>query len=166
MWGEPISHSSRVLSISNHRLPGASKVLEANTLAREHTNQATAIREMFDSWAAAVRAEDFDGIRAHHSPDMLMFDVPLPLFSRGIDAYMDTWKLFYKSQARPVVFNFDDIEITAGEDVAFVTAIGHCLYIPPGAVPTKLQFRLTMGLRKEDSQWRIVHEHHSVPAEE
>jgi uncharacterized protein (TIGR02246 family) len=133
-------------------------------VAREYTNEETAIREIFDKWAAAVRAEDFNAIRANHSPDMLMFDVPAPLFSRGLDAYMDTWKLFYKSQARPIVFNFDDIEITAGEDVAFVSAIGRCVYIPPGGGPTKLQFRLTMGLRKQDGRWWIVHEHHSVPA--
>jgi uncharacterized protein (TIGR02246 family) len=138
----------------------------------EGTNNETAIREIFDSWAAAVRAEDFNAIRANHSPDMLMFDVPPPLFSRGLDAYMDTWTLFYKSQAKPVVFNFNfdgndnDIEITAGQDVAFVTAIGRCVYIPPGGGATNLQFRLTMGLRKQDGKWWIVHEHHSVPAEE
>ena len=136
-------------------------------MAREHTNpagtnNATAIRELFDNWAAAVRAEDFNAIRANHSPDMLMFDVPPPLFSRGLDAYMNTWRLFYKSQARPVVFNFDDIEITADENVAFVTAIGRCVYIPSGGGPTKLQFRLTMGLRKQNGSWWIVHEHHSL----
>ena len=136
-------------------------------MATVHTNSEAEIREIFDKWAAAVRAEDINGIGTNHSADILMFDVPLPLFSRGLDAYMDTWRLFYKSQARPVVFNFDDIEITAGEDVAFVSAIGRCVYIPSGGGgPTKLQFRLTMGLRKEDGKWRIVHEHHSVPAEE
>ena len=140
-------------------------------MAREHANHQsteneTAIREIFDRWAAAVRAEDINLIRANHSPEILMFDVPPPLFSRGLDAYMNTWKLFYKSQVRPVVFNFNDIEIAAGEDVAFVTAIGHCVYIPQGGGATKLQFRLTMGLRKKDGKWWIVHEHHSAPAGE
>jgi ketosteroid isomerase-like protein len=92
-------------------------------VAREYSNDETAIREIFDKWAAAVRAEDVDGIRANHSPDMLMFDVPPPLSSRGLDPYMDTWQLFSKSQVRPVVFNFDDIEITAGEDVS---GLRHC----------------------------------------
>lgn len=77
---------------------------------------------------------------------------------------MDTWQLFYKSQVRPIVFNCDDIEITASQDVAFITAIGRCVYIPPGGDPIKLQFRLTMGLCKQDGMWWIVHEHHSVPA--
>jgi ketosteroid isomerase-like protein len=93
-----------------------------------------------------------------------MFDVPPPLYCRGLDAYMETWQLFYKSQVRPVAFDFDDVEITASQDVGFVTAIGRCVYIATGGDPTKLQFRLTMGLRKQDGRWWIVHEHHSVPA--
>jgi len=133
-------------------------------VATEHANPDVAIRNIFERWAAAVRAEDIDGIRANHSPEILMFDVPPPLSSCGLDSYMDTWQLFYKSQVRPVVFNFEEVEITAGQDVAFVTAIGRCVYIPSGAGPTELQFRLTMGLRKQDGRWWIVHEHHSVPA--
>ena len=133
-------------------------------MATEHANHESAIREIFEQWAAAVRAEDIDGIRANHSPDMLMFDVPPPLWSRGLDAYMETWQLFFKSQVRPVVFNFEDVEITASQDVAFVTAIGRCVYIASDGDSTKLQFRLTMGLRKQDDRWWIVHEHHSVPA--
>jgi uncharacterized protein (TIGR02246 family) len=133
-------------------------------VAAEHPNDGAAIREIFDRWSAAVRAEDFEGIRANHSPDMLMFDVPSPLYCRGLDAYMETWQLFYKSQVRPVAFDFDDVEITASQDVGFVTAIGRCVYIATGGDPTKLQFRLTMGLRKQDGRWWIVHEHHSVPA--
>jgi ketosteroid isomerase-like protein len=27
-----------------------------------------------------------------------------------------------------------------------------------------LEFRLTMGLRKIDAKWRVLHEHHSLPA--
>jgi ketosteroid isomerase-like protein len=94
---------------------------------------------------------------------ILMFDVPPPFLSRGLDAYMATWQTFYPSQARPISFDFEDVEITAGEDVAFATAIGHCGYIERGE-RTDLKFRLTMGFRKQDGQWRIVHEHHSVPA--
>ena len=121
------------------------------------------IRRLILGWARAVREEDFAGIRAHHSDDMLMFDVPPPFKSCGLDAYMATWGLFYPMQARPIRFEFEQIEIKAGPDVAFSTAIGHCAYIERGEV-TELQFRLTMGLEKRDGEWVIVHEHHSVPA--
>src|SRR5579863_8657053 len=67
-------HSSCALNISNHCRSRTSKISEADTVARELTNNnQTAIREIFDKWAAAVRAEDINGIRENHSPDMLMF---------------------------------------------------------------------------------------------
>jgi ketosteroid isomerase-like protein len=96
--------------------------------------------------------------------DMLMFDVPPPFLSRGLDAYMATWETFFTGTATPVVFDFDDVDITAGEDVAFATAVGHCINIERNWDKTNLKFRLTMGFRKHGGRWRIVHEHHSLPA--
>ena len=54
-----------------------------------------AIRDLVESWARAVRSKDLGGILAHHSEDMLMFDVPPPFESRGLEAYRETWNLFY-----------------------------------------------------------------------
>jgi uncharacterized protein (TIGR02246 family) len=122
-----------------------------------------AIRELIAQWAKAVRDEDLEGIRANHAPNILMFDVPPPFLSRGLDAYMATWKMFYPCQARPIAFDFEEMEVTAGSDVAFATAIGHCGYIEHGK-RTDLKFRLTMGFRKQGDRWQIVHEHHCLPA--
>lgn len=121
------------------------------------------IRDLIARWSKAVRDENLAGIRADHDPDMLMFDVPPPLLSRGLDAYMATWDEFFGAQVRPVQFDFHDIAVTAGADVAFATAIGRCRYIG-GDVETNLEFRLTMGLKKRGGRWCIMHEHHSVPA--
>jgi uncharacterized protein (TIGR02246 family) len=123
----------------------------------------TALQELIAQWAKAVRDENLPGIRANHDPDILMFDVPPPFLSRGLEAYMATWQTFYPMQARPIAFDFEEVEITAASDVAFATAIGHCDYIEHGK-KADLKFRLTMGFRKSNGQWRIVHEHHSVPA--
>jgi uncharacterized protein (TIGR02246 family) len=130
---------------------------------RDLSEDEAALRELIAQWAKAVRDENLPGIGANHDPDILMFDVPPPLLSRGLDAYMATWQLFYPSQVRPIAFDFDEVEITAGSDVAFATAIGHCNYMEHGK-ETDLNFRLTMGFRKGDGGWRITHEHHSVPA--
>jgi ketosteroid isomerase-like protein len=121
------------------------------------------IRKLISGWAKAVRDEDLAGIRAHHDPDILMFDVPPPFQSRGLEAYMATWDTFYPSQARPIRFDFEQMQITAGSDVAFATAIGHCGYIERGET-IDLKFRLTMGFQKKNDDWVIVHEHHSLPA--
>jgi uncharacterized protein (TIGR02246 family) len=126
----------------------------------------TEILALIEAWAAAVRTEDRAAIREHHDADMLMFDVPPPFLSRGLDAYMATWETFFSTAERPVAFDFHDIEIAAGAEVAFATAIGSCVYFDPKGKRQPLQFRLTMGLRKVDGRWRVMHEHHSVPAED
>jgi ketosteroid isomerase-like protein len=76
---------------------------------------------------------------------------------------MATWDGFFAWQAKPVQFDFHDVVITAGQDVAFATAIGRCGDLSSGE-KIDLEFRLTMGFRKLDGKWRIMHEHHSLPA--
>ena len=123
-----------------------------------------AIRKLVESWAAAVRRRDFGGILQNHSSDIMMFDVPPPLQSQGIEAYKKSWDLFFSWSSDPVPFDITEMSVTAGGDVAFVVATMRCA--EPGAYgePKGLDFRLTVGLRKIDGRWTITHEHHSVPA--
>jgi ketosteroid isomerase-like protein len=53
------------------------------------------IRALVESWAKAVRAKDMDGALSHHARDFLMFDVPMPLQSKGLEEYRKTWELFF-----------------------------------------------------------------------
>ena len=133
---------------------------------RQESHDEIELRELIARWSKAVRDQDFAGIRADHDPNILMFDVPPPFLSRGLDAYMATWQLFFGCVPKPVVFDFEDVEITAGQDVAFATAIGQCVNINRNGEKENLRFRLTMGFRKQNGRWRIMHEHHSLPAED
>jgi ketosteroid isomerase-like protein len=124
------------------------------------------IQGLIERWAKAVREENRPGIRADHDSDMLMFDVPPPLLSRRLDTYMATWgKFFSPWSEKPVAFDFHDVKITAGKDVVFATAIGQCAGVSSNGKREELEFRLTMCFRKIDGRWRVMHEHHSLPAE-
>jgi uncharacterized protein (TIGR02246 family) len=123
-----------------------------------------AIRSVIQSWTAAVRRRDFAGILQNHSSDIVMFDVPPPLQSRGIEAYRKTWDLFFSWSSDPIPFDVIEMSITAGSDVAFVVATMRCAGPGPNREQEVLDFRLTVGLRNIDGQWTITHEHHSVPA--
>jgi uncharacterized protein (TIGR02246 family) len=130
----------------------------------QHATDEAQIRALIEQWSKAVRDENRAAIRADHDADILMFDVPPPFLSRGLDAYMATWETFFASAEKPVSFAFHDVEVTCGADVAFATATGRCVNIDGNGKREPLEFRLTMGLRKIDGKWRIVHEHHSLPA--
>jgi uncharacterized protein (TIGR02246 family) len=124
----------------------------------------TEIRELIENWARAVRKKDLDGILKHHSPDILMFDVPPPIQSKGIEAYKKTWDLFFPWAKDSGVFDIVELTITAGEDVAFAAALMRCAGTEANGDKTELDFRLTVGLRKIGGGWIVTHEHHSLPA--
>jgi len=121
------------------------------------------IKQLVENWAKAVRNKDIDEILAHHSPDFVMYDVPPPFQSVGLDAYQKTWELFYANTKRGV-FDIQELHITAGEDVAFCFAKMKCEDKSGTEDFVPLDFRLTVGLKKIKGQWTIMHEHHSIPA--
>ena len=127
-------------------------------------NDATVIRTLIENWAAAVRGRNLDAILAHHSPDIVMFDVPPPIQSKGIQAYRETWDVFFSWARDSRVFDIQEMSVTAGSDVAFVTALMRCSGTEKSGEKIDLDFRLTVGLRKIDGEWTVMHEHHSIPA--
>jgi uncharacterized protein (TIGR02246 family) len=119
----------------------------------------TQIRGLVERWAAAVHAGDMDGVLADHAEDIVMFDVPPPSAGvRGIGAYRDVWPAFFEWQAAGASFDIEALEVTAGEDVAYVYALLRC-----GVDDDADRLRLTLGLRREDGRWVVAHEHHSFP---
>jgi ketosteroid isomerase-like protein len=118
------------------------------------------VREVIENWARAVSAGNRKAILAHHATDFLMFDFPNEI--RGLEAYNRTWDFFYAHPRGPISFAPSEIEVTAGDDVAFASCLFHC----DGTSAGPLDFRLTTGLCKVDGQWTIVHEHHSLRTKE
>ena len=121
------------------------------------------IETLIRSWAAAVHRGDMEAVLAGHAADIVMFDVPPPDQGvRGIEAYRATWPPFFAWQ-QEAVFEIESLEVTAGEDVAFAHALLHC-DTPEGLAATPdRRLRLTLGLRREEGEWVVAHEHHSFP---
>jgi uncharacterized protein (TIGR02246 family) len=117
----------------------------------------TQIRALIEKWARAARAKDMGGVLANHTDDIVMFDVPMPLQSRGMKQHQKTWELFFDhSPGGRGSFDIADLRITAGDSVAYCHAL---------VKVTDAKVRVTLGLRKERGQWLIAHEHHSYPIE-
>jgi uncharacterized protein (TIGR02246 family) len=128
------------------------------------SDDVTQIRDLIERWADAVHAGDLETVVADHGDEIVMFDVPPPERGvRGIDAYRETWPPFFEWQRQGASFEIEELDVIAGEDVAFAYALLRC------GTPDELQrdpenrLRLTIGLRKDDGRWIVVHEHHSFP---
>jgi uncharacterized protein (TIGR02246 family) len=122
------------------------------------------IRALIERWAAAVHAGDLDSVLADHAEDIQMFDVPPPNEVRGIDAYRKTWPPFFEWQKRGAAFEIVSLDVTAGDDVAFATALLRCGTEEELSEDPDNRLRLTVGLRNEGGRWVVSHEHHSFPA--
>ena len=128
-------------------------------------NEEAAVRRLIEDWASAVRAKDLGGVVARHTDDVLMFDVPPPAAVRGLSAYRETWPPFFKAlTAGAAAFDLVEVNVTAGDTVAFATALLRCGSAEELAKDSTPRLRLTLGLRKVAGTWHIAHEHHSFPA--
>jgi uncharacterized protein (TIGR02246 family) len=122
------------------------------------------IRDLIRRWSNAVHTGDLDTVLADHASDIVMFDVPPPERGvRGIDDYRETWPGFFQWQASGAVFEIDELDVTAGSDVAFARALLRCGTPDEFERRPDQRLRLTIGLRKEDGRWVVAHEHHSFP---
>jgi ketosteroid isomerase-like protein len=114
------------------------------------------IRAMLAAWTAAVRAHDLEGATQGRSAGIVMFDVPEPLQARGIEAYRDTWRLYFGDPGSRR-FALQETHVVVDGTVAWVHALLLCTM---GDAPAG---RLTLGLRCIDGAWVVEHEHHSFP---
>jgi ketosteroid isomerase-like protein len=131
-------------------------MLEGRNVVANTSNEAQ-IRALVENWTKAVRDGDMDSILAHHTDDIVMFDVPPPVQFKGMDEYKKTWELFFQfSPGGEGSFDILELHISASDTVAFCYGLVKVVDNP---------VRLTMGFRKVDGEWMIAHEHHSYPSE-
>ena len=128
------------------------------------TNDEAQIRALIERWALAVHEGDLEAVLADHADDIVMFDVPPPDNGvRGIAAYRATWPPFFEWQAKGASFELVELDVVAGSDVAFAYALLRCGMPEEFEKDPDNRLRLTLGLRKDDERWVVVHEHHSFP---
>jgi PhnB protein len=119
------------------------------------------IRAVIDDWARAMRAKDVAGVMAHYAPDSVTFDLAPPLISTGADA--EGLQAWFSTWPGPIGYEIRDRRITAGDDVAFCHSLNRLSGTKSDGEKADVWFRLTLGLRKLGGEWRIAHQHESVP---
>jgi uncharacterized protein (TIGR02246 family) len=128
------------------------------------TAQEREVRRLIERWARAVHAGDLDTVIADHAEDIVMFDVPPPKHGvRGLAAYRQTWPPFFEWQRSGASFEIVELEVTAGDEVAFAWALLRCGTAEELTNDPDNRLRLTIGLRRQNATWVVTHEHHSFP---
>ncbi len=123
----------------------------------------TEIRRVVDAWIKGLHDKDVDAVMAHAAPDILSFDLAPPLASRGAERYRKNLEAWFPTWDGPIDFEPRDLEITAGDDVAFCTSLNRIGGAKTDGQQSAIWVRVTACLRKLDSRWKVAHEHISTP---
>ena len=126
------------------------------------TNEAQ-IRALIDDRAKAVRAKDVNGAISSIAPDVLSFDVVNPLQHIGSDASKKRAEEWFSSFQGPIGYEIRDLNITAGETLAFSHGLSHVSATRTDGGQLDMWWRTTVCFRKIDGKWMVTHEHNSVP---
>ncbi len=123
------------------------------------------IRRRIDKLASALRAMDIEGVMSIYAPGIVSFDIEPPLRYAGAETKRSHWLEALAMYQPPLEYEIHDLTLTVGDDVAF----GHSLNRVSGTLKngrrSAFWLRWTVGLRKIDGNWLIVHDHVSVPAD-
>lgn len=122
------------------------------------------IRKVIESRYDRLAAGDVPGMLAFYAPEVVQFTLAPPLgeWTQGRNpGPLSAWVATFAAPPRKTA---TQLEITASGEVAFATSIDSLTATPVGSDrPFTLWHRVTLGLRRIDGQWLIVHEHESVP---
>jgi ketosteroid isomerase-like protein len=120
------------------------------------------IRALVETVHKAHHSKDAAAIVAPYSKDAVVFNLAPPLSHRGMDleekkAWLDTWE-------GPIDCESRDLTITISGDFAFCHGFFRLGGTKKGVgQPISFWMRATVCLHRDGGEWRIVHEHTSVP---
>jgi ketosteroid isomerase-like protein len=119
------------------------------------------VQVLVNGWAKAIRAKDADGAMACYAPDAVVFDLAPPLVSAGPDA--DGLQAWFATWEDPIHFEIRDLNVLAGDDVAFCHSLSRLSGTKTDGEKVDIWFRLTLGCHEIGGEWKIAHQHESVP---
>jgi ketosteroid isomerase-like protein len=99
-----------------------------------------------------------------YAPDIVSFDVGPPLRYGGADRKRRAWEDVFAAFTGPIGYELHEVSITAAGELAFVHSLNHISGTLATGSPTAMWVRWTACFHRLDDEWRVVHDHVSVPA--
>ena len=121
------------------------------------------ILELMAKWRAALERKDVAAMMEDYAEDALLFDGIPPYKTEGVDGIRQVWENClpyfpdeFKSEHR-------DIQIHVSGDTAIAHGLHHFVPTPADHPCGQTWLRVTIGFRRIAGQWKVVHEHASIP---
>jgi ketosteroid isomerase-like protein len=122
------------------------------------------VRQRIEHLAAAIRAKDRDAIQRIYGEDIVSFDVEPPLTHVGVADKLANWDGLFARYAS-LEYEVRELQVTTSGDVAFAHSLNRIGGTLHEGTQASHWIRCTNCLRRIDGDWRVVHDHVSVPFE-
>jgi ketosteroid isomerase-like protein len=124
-------------------------------------SEETKIRHLIDQRTTALHAKDAHAVLLCLAPDFVAFSLAPPLISTMTDA--KAYEAWFATWQGPIGTEICDLTIAVSGDLG----VSHSLNLMSGTSSSghdvQLWYRQTLSFRKTGGQWKIAHEHNSVP---
>ncbi len=120
------------------------------------------LQDQIDHWLQAVKSGDLAAICQHYTTDVRAFDAIKQLQFRH-SAYFIHWQQCLEFCQSHVAFELRDMQIRHADDLALLSALLYCAGTNDKGEVQGCWMRLTQGWQQQQGQWRIFHDHFSVP---
>lgn len=134
------------------------------TTGTGQANDEALIRALKGELADAIRAKDAARAVSFFGGESVMFVLAPPLQFKGDEGPgrkgVEEW---FASFQGPIGYEVRDLSVTAGEEIAFCHSLNRISGTRGDGSETDIWVRETLGLRKINGEWKIAHQHQSVP---
>lgn len=124
------------------------------------------IVDLLHEWDGAITGLDIQNVLKLCVSDVRFFDLSTEV--HGLEAYEQKWNLYKPYMLHGVTIQRHDVTIHVESHLAFIH--GYVKLTPANAekvkwLPSVKWCRTSLCLKKEQGQWKMVHQHISVPVE-
>lgn len=121
------------------------------------------IRHMMHEWSRALEAKDLDRLCKDYAPNAVLYDAIPPYKTVGVDNIRQAWANCLPYFPETFKSEHRDIQIHVLGDTAFMHGVHHFIPTPADDPVGQNWLRVTVGYRKINGKWKVIHEHISTP---
>lgn len=152
-------HDWKRADFTDNDSTGESQIATSNSIEHDETE----IRRMIAAWSRALEAKDLEALTADYLPETVLFDGIPPYKTIGRDAIRAIWANCLPYFPEQFKSEHRDITIQVSGDLALVYCVHHIVPTPADDPSGQTWMRVTIGYRRVAGEWKVVHEHFSLP---
>lgn len=121
------------------------------------------IRDLIAAWSRAIEAKDTQAIVAAYTPQTVLYDAIPPFKTVGAQAIAKLWDDCFPYFPEKFRSEHKDLTVEVDGELAVVHGLHHFVPDDPNHPAGMTWMRVTACYRRIDGQWRVTHEHVSIP---